>query len=67
MKVLEGPMEHFTRTLALRSMNQAYSHSVKRWGTPIFDIFIRSPVRHTRSYARLKSKKVAMVHWRWAD
>ena len=26
-------------------------------GTPIYDIFIENPVRQTRSYARLKSRK----------
>ena len=34
---------------------------------PILDIFIRSFVRQTRSYARLKSKNVAMVRRCWAD
>ena len=66
-KVLEGPMEQLTRTLAVRFMNQEDRHSVKRHGAPIFDIFIRCPVRQTRSYARLKSKKVAMVRRRWVD
>ena len=47
LKVLEGPMEPFTRTLAVRFMNQEDGHSVKRRGTPIFDIFIRSPIRQT--------------------
>ena len=67
MKVLERPMEPFTRTLVVRLMNQEDSHSVKRRGMPIFDIFIRSPVRQTRSYALLKSKKEAMVRQRCVD
>ena len=67
LKVLEGPMEPFTHTLAVRLMDQDDSHSVKRRGTPIFDIFIRSPARQTRSHDRLKLKKVAMVHHRWID
>ena len=29
LKVLEGPMEQFTRTLAVRSMTHKDSHSVK--------------------------------------
>ena len=61
LKVLEGPMEQFTCTLAVRFMNREDSHSVKRQGMPIFDIFIRSPVLQMRSYTRLMSKKVAMV------
>ena len=40
-------MEPFTRTLAVRLMNQEDSHSVKRRGTPNFNIFIWSPVRRT--------------------
>ena len=52
-------MEAFANNLAVRSMNQEDGHSAMRWGTTIFDIFIRSPVRLTRSYDRLKSKKVA--------
>ena len=46
-KVGEGSMEPLTGTVAVRSMNQEVSHSVKRPGTPIFNI-IRSPVRQTR-------------------
>ena len=60
-------MEPFIRTPALRFMNHEECHSVKRQGTPIFDIFIRSSVRLTRLYARLKSVKVAMVRRRWVD
>ena len=60
-------MEPITRTLAAQFMSHGDGHSLKRRGTPIFDIFIRSPVRQTRSYARLKSKKVAMVRRRWVD
>ena len=62
-----GPMDPFTRTLAVRFMNQDDSHYVKRRGTPAFDIFMRSPVRQTRSHARLKSKKVATLRLRWVD
>ena len=50
MKVLEGPMELFTRTLVLQFINQKDSHSVKRLGTPIFDIFNTHRVRQTRPY-----------------
>ena len=60
-------MQQLTHTQAVRFMNQVDSHSVNRWGTTILDIFIRSPVRQTRSNARLKSKKVAMVHRGWDD
>ena len=60
-------MEPFTLTLAALLTNQEDNHSVKRRETTIFDIFIRSPVRKTRSYARLKSKKVAIVRRRWID
>ena len=67
LKVLEGPMEPFARTLAMRFMNQENRNSVKRRGTPIFDIFVTSHVRQTRAYARLKSKKVAMVSRHWVD
>ena len=55
LKVIEGPMEPRTRTLAVRFMSQEDNHSVIRQGTPIFDIFTRSPERQTRSYERLKS------------
>ena len=67
LKVQEEPLDPFTRTLAALFMNHEDSHSVKRRRTHIFEIFITSPVLKTRSYARLKSKKVAMVRRRWAD
>ena len=47
LKVIERPMEPFTRTLAVRFMNQEDSHTVKRRGAPIFNIFIRRPVCQT--------------------
>ena len=34
LNVLEGPMEPFTRTLAVPFMNQEDSHSVRRWERP---------------------------------
>ena len=64
---LDGPMEPFTHTLTVRFMNQEDTHSVKRWGTPIFHTFIRSAEFQKRLYARLKSRKVAMEHRRWVD
>ena len=48
LKDQEGPMEPFIRTLTVRFMNQEDSHSVKRLGTLIYEIFKRSPVRQTR-------------------
>ena len=54
-------------SLNVRFMNQEVCHSVKKRGTPIFSIFTRSPVRLTRLYSQLKSKKVSMVHRRWVD
>ena len=67
VKVLEGPIESLTRTLAVRYLKQEDSHSVKRRGSPIFVIFIRNPVRHARSYTHLMLKKVAMMRRRWVD
>ena len=67
LKVLEGCLKPLSRTPAVRFINQEDSHSVKRWGTPIFDIFVRIPVRQARSYVQLKSKNVAMVRRRWVD
>ena len=50
LKVLEGPMEPFTRTLAVHFVNQEDSHSVRRRGTSIFDIIIRSLyAKHNRT------------------
>ena len=54
-------MESFTRTLAVRFINQEDSHSLMRRGKQIFDIFIKNPVRQTQSCARQRSKKVAKV------
>ena len=67
LTVPEGPMESYTRILAVRFMKQEDSLSVERRGTPIFDIFIRNPERQTLSYARLKSKIVAMLRRLWVD
>ena len=67
MKVIVGPMEPFTRTLAVRFMNLEDIHPVKRRGTTIFDIFMMSTERQTRSYAQLMSKNVVIVRRRWAD
>ena len=65
--VIEWPMEPFTHTPAVRFAKQEDSQTVMRRSSPIFYIFIRSPVLQTRSYARIKSKKVAMVHRRRDD
>ena len=67
LKVLEVPMEPLAHTLPVRYMYQEDSHFVKRHWTHIFDIFSRSPVLQTPSYAQLKSKKVATVSRRWVD
>ena len=60
-------METFIRNLSVRFVNDVDSHSVMRRGTPIVGIFTKSSVRHIRSDARLKSKKVAVMRRCWVD
>ena len=67
LETLIGAYGPFTRMVAARIMNQGDCHSVKRWRTPTFYIFIRSPVSQIRSYDRRNSKNVATVRLRWVD
>ena len=62
LKVVEGPVEPFTRTLAVWFMNQEYSHSVNRRGGAHLPHFYQESDKIQR-----KLKKVAMVRRRSVD